>query len=146
MLWGVCRIDTERGMMFKKIIDLLRWWYHAKRRLTALAIIVQETEQRFKDVWEQVERLRSDSVSHDQIKALQLIDENWHDQGKIILAFHTEQGDRIKIIDVKRKTTMKEYIQLVKGMEAEYGVQPKYADSAMPPRDWFRLYREGRWD
>ena len=89
-----------RGDTMKRIVEWFKWWWHLKRDLTAIS----------------------------QLKALQAIDAGWHDAGKIIIMFHLDGQDIVKIIDVKRKTTMTDYIKLSKELEQEYGVPPKYFD------------------
>ena len=84
----------------KRIIEWFKWWCHLKRDLTAIS----------------------------QLKALQAIDAGWHDAGKIIIMFHLDGKDIVKIIDVERKTTMQDYIKLSKTLEQEYGTPPKYYD------------------
>ncbi len=84
----------------RRIINWLSWWWHLKRDLTAIG----------------------------QLKALQAIDCNWHDAGRIIIMFHLDGKDIVHIVEVKRKTTMKDYQQLSRSLEAQYGVPAKYLD------------------
>lgn len=84
----------------RRLFDWFKWWWHLKRDLTAIS----------------------------QLKALQAIDADWHDQGRIIIMFHLEDRDIVKIIEVKRKTSMQDYMRLSKQLEREYGVIPKYYD------------------
>lgn len=114
--------------MFDKIIRWFQWWYHFRRRMIAVATLVQGHGDQFDNLWKQVNNLKESSVTHDQLKALQAIDFDWHDCGKIILMFHFDGKDIVKIIDVKRKTTIKEYQQLSGQLEREYGAAPKYFD------------------
>lgn len=95
----------------KRIIEWLRWWWNLKRDLTAIG----------------------------QLKALQAIDCNWRDQGKIIIMFHLGDKDIVKIIDVKRQTTMQDYRRLSRQLEGEYGVAPKYVDSPMGRMPFFEF-------
>ncbi len=127
-----------------RIIKWLKFWYHLKRRILGIALIFSKSEDRFKALWDQVNYMKANTVSHDQLKALQGIDQNWHDQGKIILMFHLKEKDIVKIIDVKSKTTMKDYIELSKSLEAKYGVGPKYYDGAsMSRKGFFDTYWKG---
>lgn len=87
----------------KRIIEWFEWWYHLKRDLTAIG----------------------------QLKALQAIDCNWHDSGRIVIMFHLDGKDIVHVVEVKRKTTTKDYIRLSKQLEAEYGVPAKYFDNPM---------------
>lgn len=121
----------------RNAVDILGCWFRLRSTVLAMG-------EREKALYDEVTRLRQQVVSHDQLKALQMIDEDWYDHGKIILAFHFKGSDRIKIIDVKRKTTMVEYMDLVKQLEMTYGIPPKYVDTRTLSRDWFRTYKEGR--
>ncbi len=84
----------------RRFFDWFKWWWHLKRDLTAIS----------------------------QLKSLQAIDADWHGRGRIIIMFHLEDRDIVKIIEVKRKTSMQDYIRLSKQLEQEYGVIPKYYD------------------
>lgn len=90
----------------RRIIEWFKWWYHLKRDLTAIG----------------------------QLKALQAIDCNWNDMGRIIIMFHLDGKDIVHVVEVKRKTTMKDYILLSKRLEEEFGAPAKYMDSPMGTR------------
>ncbi len=92
----------------RRIIEWLKWWWHLKRDLTAIG----------------------------QLKALQAIDAGWNYPGKIIIMFHLDGKDIVKIIDVKRKTNMRDYMRLSRQLEAEYGVPAKYLDGPASQRDY----------
>lgn len=98
----------------KRLWNWVKWWWHLKRDLTAIG----------------------------QLKSLQALDADWHDQGKIVIMFHLQEGDRVKIIEVKRKTSMQDYIRLSKQLEADFGIAPKYYDGIRP--EWFNNRVTGR--
>lgn len=98
----------------RRIIEWFKWWWHLKRDLTAIG----------------------------QLKALQAIDADWHDMGKIIIMFHIGDKDVVKIVDVMRKTSMQDYIRLSKQLEVEFGVVPKYYDGIR--EEWFNNGATGR--
>ena len=95
--------QPKRTLKMKRIIEWFRWWYHLKRDLTAIG----------------------------QLKALQAIDCNWQDRGRIIIMFHLDGKDIVHVIEVERKTTMQDYIYLSKQLEREYVTPVKYVDSSM---------------
>lgn len=70
----------------------------------------------------------------EKILGIQAIDESWHDTGKIILMFHTENRDIVKIIDVHKKTTVKDYEVLARSLEAQYGTRTEYFDNVRGTR------------
>ena len=86
--------------------------------------------------------MKRDLTAISQLKSLQAIDADWHDQGRIIIMFHLDRGDVVKIVDVKRKTSMQDYIRLSKQLEVEFGVTPKYYDGIR--EEWFNNRVSGR--
>lgn len=74
----------------------------------------------------------------DRDSAFQAIGEDWAG-GKIVLCFKVRGKDIVKVIDIKRETTMTEYRELSKQLEVEFGIRPRYYDGRMDRDDWLGM-------
>lgn len=72
----------------------------------------------------------------DRDGAFQAIDDDWYG-GKIILCFKVRGKDIVRVIDIKRETTMEDYRKLSKGLAEEFGIAPRYYDGHMDRERWF---------
>lgn len=74
----------------------------------------------------------------DRDSAFQAIDDDWYG-GKIVLCFKVRGKDIVRVIDIKRETTMTEYRELSKQLEVEFGIRPRYYDGRMDRDDWLGM-------
>ncbi len=69
-------------------------------------------------------------VLRDQLTALQAIDVGlYRDAGKVIIIARVGGQDVVKVIDVQPRMEMTKYRDLVRHVEALYGVRPRWVDA-----------------
>lgn len=78
-----------------------------------------------------------------QLAAVQAIDVGFREAGKVIVIARVAGRDIVKVIDVKPGWTMTEYRDLVRRVEALYGVSPRWVDAG-PFREGEELIKHGR--
>lgn len=78
------------------------------------------------------------------LKALQAIDVGlYKDAGKVIVIASVGGRDVVKVIDVKPGWSMTEYRDLVREVEARFGVGPRWADAGAS-REFSEFIKHGR--
>lgn len=75
-----------------------------------------------------------------QVKALQAVDVNFHDTGKIVVIARVGSQDVVKIVDIPKQTTMVDYKRMVAQIEQLYGARPAFVDMphGVDPYSWGR--------
>jgi len=63
-----------------------------------------------------------------QLQAIQAIDADFHDTGKVIVICRVGGTDYVKVIDCKREWRLNEYRDLVRWVEGTYGARPRFYD------------------
>lgn len=90
---------------------------------------------------EEIARIREDAMTAarsasavsvkkltEQLQAIQAIDVDFRDTGKVIVICRIGETDYVKIIDCKPHWRMHEYRNLVRSVEHLYGARPAYFD------------------
>lgn len=65
---------------------------------------------------------------HRQLSALQALDVDLHEGGKVILLTRVEGRDRVKIMSMPADMTLEGYQKFVDGIQAEYGAPLRWMD------------------
>jgi len=85
---------------------------------------------RIEEVKRSAVRASSDLVLS-QLAALQAIDVNFGNNGKVIILAHVDGRDMVKIIETLPRMTHREYTELVKEIEMRYGARLRFQDLPM---------------
>lgn len=81
---------------------------------------VASQNRRNNDHWEQI---------RDHVAALQALDVNFQDAGKIVLIARVHGRDIVKIVDVPKNRTLQEWKEMVRDLECRYAAPPLVIDS-----------------
>lgn len=76
------------------------------------------------------------SLLQRQLTSIQAIDSEWHGEGKIIVLAHVGSKDYVEILPIRKKMNQREYMEMVKRLELEYGAKPEFVDAVYPSRSW----------
>lgn len=104
-------------MVIKKVLNKIRSWIKAST---------------YYALWARMNRIERN------LKAMQAIDMDWHQRGKIVLLVSVNGQDICKIIDVAKGLTIMEYKELSERLEREYGISPAFFDVAAGAKNMAR--------
>lgn len=112
---------TVKYKLQQALRRLLRWAFEDE--------IVQLNADISEGIKKAESKVRKEAI--DKLAAIQAIDFDPYDLGKIIIMMRVNGQDMIRFIDIPRETNLQQYRAIIQSIEAQYGAKPKFYDAGI---------------